>query len=467
MFRKLKIVHKLIFIISMVVIFNFALLLFITSLQVNNLSMSIYSSEMDNASIYPLQVAQKYLMSGTDPAQLEEFVKNYNIEQNYRIEVIKTDDINSADYIDIGQYDKIKNTDGGKVSSMFNGRKYFVGVYEIKLFATTETEISSDEYILVFAKELPLIDEKVRLILAYGAVIFLLISLPTILILSVFVRNFTRPILKMNDIAHAIAEGDFSEHLEVKSFDEIGQLSLSLNDMAKKLYENEKGRDAFLAGVSHELRTPLTTLKANTKGMIDGIIGEDETKGYLKSNMEEIDRLTMMVNDLILVTNLEQDPELNLEKTDINEILISVIKSFDLIAEKKNVRIIFDTKTPVFAIADKLKIRQVFINIIENGIKHSPINGKLTISASEKEGENMAVISIEDEGEGLNAETLTHLFERFYRDRKSTGLGLGLYISNLIVKAHHGEIVGYNKEKKGAIFEIHLKTGNILEINIR
>lgn len=256
----------------------------------------------------------------------------------------------------------------------------------------------------------------------------------------------------MSRVAEQIAEGKWDERVQVNSKDEIGQLATSLNHMAVKIAENEKSRDAFLAGISHELRTPLTTLKANTTAMLDGIIQPEEVHTYLHSNVEEIDRLTLMVNDLILVSTLEQDPALHIERTNVHDLFQSVLLTMRLSLEKKSLGLVIDMPNQLWIDADKFKLKQVFINVIYNAIQHSPQGGNLFIEILPNK--HYLRILITDQGPGFSSDSIPHLFKRFYRDQYSSGLGLGLYISQIIIRAHHGKMKAYNSNHGGACIEI-------------
>jgi signal transduction histidine kinase len=277
----------------------------------------------------------------------------------------------------------------------------------------------------------------------------LVLSLPLLVILFVVLRRFTKPIVEMNEISESFAEGDFSKQINVTSNDEIGQLAMSLNQLAIRLKAKEVARDTFLAGISHELRTPLTTLKATTSGLIEGIVPQDKVKHFLASNIEEIDRMIRMVNDLILVSTFEQKLSLHLERVPLQSLTESVIQSMQLFAQNKRVHLETKFDEAFDVTIDQAKIKQVLINLLHNAIQHSPTDG--TVLVEWKRSNGAVFLSIRDEGNGFREEQIAHLFERFYRDEHSTGLGLGLYISQQIIKAHQGTLTAENHPAGGAL----------------
>jgi signal transduction histidine kinase len=278
------------------------------------------------------------------------------------------------------------------------------------------------------------------------------LSLPLLVILFVVLRRFTKPIVEMNEISESFAEGDFSKQINVTSNDEIGQLAMSLNQLAIRLKAKEVARDTFLAGISHELRTPLTTLKATTSGLIEGIVPQDKVKHFLASNVEEIDRMIRMVNDLILVSTFEQKLSLHLERVPLQSLTESVIQSMQLFAQNKRVHLETKFDEAFDVTIDQAKIKQVLINLLHNAIQHSPTDGTVLIDWKRSNG--AVLLSIRDEGNGFREEQIAHLFERFYRDEHSTGLGLGLYISQQIIKAHQGTLTAENHPAGGALVEM-------------
>ena len=317
--------------------------------------------------------------------------------------------------------------------------------------------IPLSDSVLIVSKPFTGLSEHSLHIIRNAFIAMLLVSLPTIGLLAMLLQRVTKPIIAMSIAAEAIADEQFDQTIEAPSHDEIGQLALSLTRMARQLKQNNASREAFLASISHELRTPLTTLKANTQGILDGVIGEEEIPEFLDSNMEEINRLGGMVDELILASRLQHTQELDKEHICVAELLDSVIAQMRIYAKRQHIELQAELDPGLVIYADKTKLRQVFINIIDNAVKHSPPYGVVDISCSRSpEHPSHIQVRVCDQGQGIAPEDQAHVFDQFYHDQHSAGLGLGLYISQQIVHAHNGTIQAMNRLEGGACFVISL-----------
>ena len=322
---------------------------------------------------------------------------------------------------------------------------------------TSIQSIPLSDSVLIVSKPFPGLSEHSWQIIRNAFVAMLLVSLPTIGLLAMLLQRVTKPIIAMSIAAEAIADEQFDQTIEAPSHDEIGQLAVSLTRMARQLKQNSASREAFLASISHELRTPLTTLKANTQGILDGVIDQEEVPSFLDSNMEEINRLGSMVDELILASRLQHAHNLDKEHVHISELLGSVLAQMRMYAERQHVVMQAELDPSLVVFGDKAKLRQVFINIIDNAIKHSPAYGEVDIvSERSLEHPGYVQVCISDQGSGFTSEEAFRLFDQFYHGQSSSGLGLGLYISQQIVQAHGGIIQAYNRPEGGASFVVSL-----------
>lgn len=289
----------------------------------------------------------------------------------------------------------------------------------------------------------------------YIGVAFLIIIISTILVLYYLSKKFTKPLIAMSVAADELANGEFSHRIDVISYDEIGVLANSLNNMAEQLQRLEQARREFIANVSHELRTPLTTILANTQGIIDGVIREKETEDYLKVNIEETKRLSLLVNELIELSTLEKgNIKLDKQRTDISQLIESILKQMELKAREKNLKLDFNIQERIEGDIDKNRIKQVIINLIDNAIKYSPEGEEIVVSLKEKNG--ILYIQISDSGCGIPRDHLPMIFERFYKVGKDKGVGIGLSLSKGIIQVHGGQIQVESEEGKGAKFIIKI-----------
>ncbi len=273
-----------------------------------------------------------------------------------------------------------------------------------------------------------------------GVAIFL-----AIVLVYVFSLRFTKPLKQINNAAKIIAAGEFRNRLTVKNDDEIGQLATSFNQMIDDLQKLEEMRRGFIANVSHELRTPMTSIRGFIEGILDGTIPEDKHKNYLIIVRDEINRLNRLVNDLLDLAKMEAgELKLNLKPFDINELVrLCVIKNETLITSKNlEVEANFDSEN-LIVIGDRDSIERVIINLLHNAVKFSNENGRIILETVKNK--DKVLISVKDNGVGIDQDEQKRIFDRFYKSDKSrgkdkTGTGLGLAIVKNIISEHRQEI---------------------------
>lgn len=240
--------------------------------------------------------------------------------------------------------------------------------------------------------------------------------------------------------------------------DEVGQLIQSFNATLERLEDLFTRQRRFLADVSHELRTPLTVIKGNV-GLIRKLGEADEES--LEGIEQEVDRLTRMVGDLLLLAQAESGRlPLALAPVEIDTLLLEVFQQMRLVAGEK-IQMRMTEIDQVQAVGDPDRLKQVLLNLVGNAIQYTPPGG--TVSLLLRKTGSQAQIIINDTGPGIPAADLPHIFERFYRGEKSrkrsgaaSGYGLGLSIAYWIVKAHGGTIEVSSQEGKGSTFCVWL-----------
>ena len=271
-----------------------------------------------------------------------------------------------------------------------------------------------------------------------------------------FMRSALRPLRKMTDAAENIAEGNFKVRVdENKGGRELKEVSRAFNTMTKKLEGVEEGRREFVSNVSHELRSPITSIRGFAEGMADGVIPAEEHPKYLRLVADESKRLSGLVNDLLALSRLERDdakPELSV--FDINEMLRrAIIRRITAVEEKKIDISCEPEEDPCYVRADRDRIEQVVINLLDNAIKFTGEGGKITLS-SRVRGEKAEII-VRDNGIGVAEEDRDKIFDRFFTaDRAHTsgkGTGLGLSISKRIMEMH-GQSLRLLDTDEGAAF---------------
>jgi len=229
-----------------------------------------------------------------------------------------------------------------------------------------------------------------------------------------------------------------------------------------RLKELEQIRQDFVANVSHELRTPLTTIKGYAETLLEGALKEEVAFPFVKIIKKHTDRLTKIVEDLLMLSKIESKGfDLKSEPLLLSELIDDVLDVVKDGSGKKGVSISRDGVPPSLVVeADRGYLEQVFVNLLDNGIKYTHEGGKISISASEKDHGEVQ-ISIRDDGIGIPREDLPRIFERFYRVDKGRsqelgGTGLGLSIVKHIVQAHGGKVWAESQPGKGSTFHLTL-----------
>lgn len=282
------------------------------------------------------------------------------------------------------------------------------------------------------------------------------IALTVSVLFSILISvGLTRPIKKLTSATHGFSKGDWSTRVEITSKDEIGELATSFNRMADRLERLEKVRKNLIADVAHELRTPLFILRGNLESMLtQGRLPDEERLALLH---DEIVRLSHIVQDLQNIS-LAEEGKLPLHKEEVNifALIQKVIQIFSAQLEEKKISLRLDLAEELSSVfLDPKRIEQVFVNLIGNGIRYTPIAGTIEITGRKNEG--TMIISIRDTGPGIPEEYLQNIFDRFYRADKGRartegGTGLGLSIAKGYVEAHGGSIKAENHPEGGSIF---------------
>jgi len=256
-------------------------------------------------------------------------------------------------------------------------------------------------------------------------------------------RNLTAPLTRLAGAARAIGSGQLAERVAVTGSDEVAEVALAFNEMAEQLEAAEGLRRNLVADVAHELRTPLSVLQGNLRAMLDDLYPlnkEEVTLLYTQTRL-----LSRLVNDLHELAQAEAGKlSLNLLPTQLNALVEETVEAFAPMAEAAAVQVQLHLTTPLPAVlGDSARLTQVFHNLLSNALRHSPGGGTVTITTQVVA--QQVTIAIQDRGEGIAAEHLPYLFDRFYRTdraraRDTGGAGLGLAIARAIIQAHGGQL---------------------------
>jgi len=287
-------------------------------------------------------------------------------------------------------------------------------------------------------------------------------GLIAILLIFWISKRISDPLIQINAAVTDITKGNFEKRIRITTHDEIGQLAISFNIMANELKNLEELRKSFVANVSHELRSPLTSIQGFIYGMIDGTIDEKDHMPYLKIVLDETVRLNDLIKDLLDLAQIESGKiPLRISSFDINELIRRIlIKQEGKIIEKLlDVEVVF-REDKYMVEADKDRIEQVVVNLLDNAIKFSERKGKLSLMTHAPA--DKVYVSIQDSGPGISNEDLPFIWERFYKSDKAhtseyAGTGLGLSITKKIIEQHNQKIFVKSQSGKGSIFTFSLK----------
>ncbi len=256
-------------------------------------------------------------------------------------------------------------------------------------------------------------------------------------------RTLTAPLADLTQAAEAIGAGEWNRRVQIDGTAETASLARSFNAMIEKLHHTETLRRNMVADVAHELRTPITALQANIYAILDDAY--PMTKTEIAGLYEQTRMLSRLVSDLHELSQAEAR-QLRLDRVpvDFSRVLPEFVAPFRPVAESKGVRLELTVPPALPAVpVDVERINQVLHNLLSNALRHTPSGGIIHIEASGTE--HGVRIAVRDTGDGITAEHLPNIFERFYRadfarSRQAGGTGLGLAIARAIVQAHDGQI---------------------------
>ncbi len=290
--------------------------------------------------------------------------------------------------------------------------------------------------------------------------VFVLLLLLALVILSFvtvsgmfFIRSIVNPVQKINETALKIAQGDLSARIEGREYeDEIGQLSETINHMARELNETNRMKNEFLSTVSHELRTPLTAIKGWGETLLatpreDAVLQE---KG-LSVIIKESERLTQLVEELLDFSRMESgNMSIRMEIFDVCAVLDEVIVGFNARAVRENIHLEYKLPpNPVFMRGDGNRIKQVFFNVLDNAFKYSTADAYVLVNACLSDEKNI-VVTVADTGCGISSADLPHVTEKFYKANTAVrGSGIGLAVVSEIVSLHEGQFAIQSEEGRG------------------
>jgi signal transduction histidine kinase len=274
-------------------------------------------------------------------------------------------------------------------------------------------------------------------------------------------KKFSQPIKNISATADRMAKGDYSVTFTSTEYEEIANLSDSLNYLKDEVKKSDDFQKELLANVSHDFKTPLTMIKAYAS-MIKEISGNDPEKRdkHLQVIIDESDRLTGLVNDVLTSSKISSGlDQLNKKVFNLTEYLYGVINKFGYLQETQGYTFMLDIDPNLYTIADEEKIGQVIYNLLSNAVNYTGEDKTVYISLKYVCENNRIKFSVRDTGKGISDEELAHIWDRYYRSadahsRPVKGTGLGLNIVKVILRSHAFDFGVTSKLGEGSTFYV-------------
>jgi heavy metal sensor kinase len=331
---------------------------------------------------------------------------------------------------------------------------------DFRFVVETARDPSGTEYRVVFGLEEERVGRRLERMLLFFA-----IFIPAMLLIAwyvgrVFVRGALSPVDTLRKQAESIQRSNLSQRVPIpKTRGEIRDLAITLNDMLGRLERAFDQVNAFTSNASHELKTPLANLRGEIELALERDADVAAYQALLASAAEEVSRMTHIVDNLLLLAQLDsKQAVLRRDPVDLGEVARQSLADLEIFGETKGVKVRAAVLEPGVKVSgDEVALRRVLMNLLENGVKYGREGSEVKVSVW-KEGASVRV-EIADNGVGIPAESLPHLFDRFYRvdrGRSPAGHGLGLSITRSLVEAHGGTITVASREDVGTTFHVTL-----------
>lgn len=304
------------------------------------------------------------------------------------------------------------------------------------------------------------------------AIVLLVFAGGIAMILGYFLSStVTDRINLLKGAAEKLARGDLQTRVPVTGLDEVAALSTTFNQMAEQLQiadqkqrELESLRRDLIAWVGHDLQTPLASMRAILEALSDGVVDEPEmVKRYLLTAQRDVMSLSALIDDLFQMSQLDAGGfPLQRAPASLSDLVSDTLESFSQLAKQREITLEGQVESDVDPVLmDTQAIGRVFNNLISNALRHTPSQGRVSVWG--RRGRSGVDVTVSDTGEGIRAQDIPHIFERFYRgdasrsrNRGTSGAGLGLAIARGIVEAHGGDIQVQSEPDKGTQFTFHL-----------
>ncbi|MEK3904968.1 MULTISPECIES: sensor histidine kinase [unclassified Paenibacillus] len=430
---------------------------------------SIYSKITTHISVAETLV--KYEFSGdSSQAQLQKLLRLFNVEfTELEVLTLKGDIITSSTGF---QPDRTITTSdvpeavGGSIGRWV-GRQ--AGTNENVMAVSKMVQITAhDTYVLRYLTSMEGVNSNLLnlTLLSIGIGVAVL---TIVLLLSFGLANsIVRPLNNIRAVSAQMAKGKFTTRIKGDYRYEIGELASTLNYMADEIVRSNQIKDDFISSISHELRTPLTSIKGWSETLVSGGYDPEETKLGVGIISRESDRLIGLVEEILDFSKLQQNQmKLSMGQVDIKVLLQETLLNIWAKAEKKRIHLQLECEEAIFIKGDANRLKQVFLNLVDNAVKFSPEDSSIVLSAERLSGTEMAV-TVRDSGIGISEAHLSRVRDRFFQvDALNGGTGLGLAISQQIVELHNGKLEMDSELGKGTQVTVILPLDDSQQGNAR
>ena len=306
-----------------------------------------------------------------------------------------------------------------------------------------------------------LVDMQIILVALVSMAVLAVVLVVVLLSSGYYIRSIMNPVAQITEKAKRIANGSYGARIQTPYADEIGELADTINEMSAKISQNEKMQAEFISQLSHELRTPLTVINGWSETLLADETMDDGTRQGMKIISSEAKRLTEMVMELLDFTRIQDGRmTLTVEPTDIRGEFEDTVFMYSSRLAQDGIKLEYlDSDTPIPEIScDPKRLRQVFLNILDNAAKHGG-EGK-RIEASIDADDAWVIVRIRDFGPGIPEDEIPLVKKKFYKgSSKARGTGIGLAVCDEIVEMHGGTLTLENAQGGGTLVTVRLPIG--------
>lgn len=407
----------------------------------------LYLSSIEESIVYQGKRTASHYHYGELSDEIIEKIQWYNIVSEYEIIVVdQLEDLTSYFPYKLNYENLVGNADRESLNKgAYIMKKGYVEELDREILGAIfpikgETGLIGFIYIYVpLAAIQDVFRESIPILIAVGTLFFFILFL----VLNRAWQSLFRPLQELQRLSAEVSKGNYSSRIETEREDEIGQLANAFNMMSLSLEEQEKRKKEFTSNLVHELRTPLTYIGGYTHVLKGKIYSSpEETESYLTTIEKETVRLNKLINDLIELNHLQEDLYVLVEEPIvIAQIILDTLDLFNILISEKGLELQLDIEEDLILTGDPKRIQQVFYNIIDNAVKYSIDDGRLSIQLNSA-GETVE-FKVTNEGIVIPEVDIDRIGERFFRtdkarNRTTGGSGLGLSIVKEIIRLHGG-----------------------------